>query len=237
MSLRIGSEDARPAVVYESLDERDHVAAAERIARVLRPGDVLALHGELGAGKTQFGRGLARGLGIELSRVSSPTFVLAHEYRRDDGEGIRLVHVDAYRLTSAEDLAAIGWDRLVGEDAIVALEWAERVDAGLPGVGEVRRLDVLLEHTAETRRRITVRCVAARSPAIHAVVAEHVESRGAARGPSRCAMCGGEMSEEARAMFAPFCSRRCRMADLSKWFDGAYVISRPVQERDLEEGV
>ncbi len=106
-------------------------ALAERLARALGPGSVVALHGELGAGKTCFVRGLARGLGHDPASVSSPTFVIEHRY---DAPGrTPLVHLDAYRLRGPEDLPAIGWEELLAEaHAVVVVEWAERIGAALP---------------------------------------------------------------------------------------------------------
>jgi len=125
---------------------------AQRLAAVLRPGDVVALEGELGAGKTTFVRGLAAGLGLDPNEVSSPTFVLCHEH--DDGQGtLRLVHMDAYRLGDAADLESFGGDELIaGSDAIVVVEWAERVTGSLP----VTRVTVRLEHAGADRRSIHI---------------------------------------------------------------------------------
>ena len=95
-------------------------------------GQVIALRGDLGAGKTTFVQGLARGLGV-TSRVSSPTFVLVNEYAA--ARGLRLVHVDTYRLgaAAADEAEAIGLDELLADPgAVVAIEWAERVADLLP---------------------------------------------------------------------------------------------------------
>ena len=135
-------------------------------------GDLIALDGELGAGKTQFVRGLAEGLGLDPRQVSSPTFVIAQEYERlaarttemlggmagdTPGAGAGravpapvLVHLDAYRLRSAEDLASIGWDgdgAAMREDAVVAVEWAVLLGKALPE----DRLSVRLEHESDGR--------------------------------------------------------------------------------------
>ena len=102
--------------------EQDTAAAGERLAGVLEAGDVVLLFGELGAGKTAFVRGLARGLGAQPDDVSSPTFTLVQEYR---GGRVPLYHVDLYRLEPAE-IADLGLDELIEGDGVVAIEWADR---------------------------------------------------------------------------------------------------------------
>jgi tRNA threonylcarbamoyladenosine biosynthesis protein TsaE len=134
------------------------------VGLLTRAGDLIALNGELGAGKTQFVRGLAQGMGIDPAVVASPTFVLVHEYTRPniDDERPVLVHIDAYRVTSLADLESIGWD--LGGDAdprnseirrgaVVVIEWAQRLEGSLgPDM-----LEVTLEHDGETRRRVSIR--------------------------------------------------------------------------------
>jgi tRNA threonylcarbamoyladenosine biosynthesis protein TsaE len=105
--------------------ESDTSAAGGRLATVLEAGDVVLLVGELGAGKTAFVRGLARGLGARPEDVSSPTFTLVQEYR---GGRLPLYHVDLYRLEPAE-IADLGLDELIEGDGVVAIEWADRWDA------------------------------------------------------------------------------------------------------------
>lgn len=119
----------------------------------LRPGDTVALRGELGAGKTCFVRGVARGMGLDPSRVSSPTFVLAQEYGPANGEGPSLVHIDAYRLAGADDLDAAGWDSLTDGSSVVVIEWPERIEQRLPS----DRIEVEFEHgPAHAERRLTL---------------------------------------------------------------------------------
>ena len=104
--------------------------AARALARVASGGCVIGLAGPLGAGKTAFVKGLAEGLGLDPQQVASPTFVIASEYPVPDGR--RLVHVDLYRLESVAELDATGFADLLGPDAVVAVEWADRLPEGLP---------------------------------------------------------------------------------------------------------
>jgi len=107
---------------------------AARIAKTLRGGDVVALHGELGAGKTTFVRALARAFGIRV-RVTSPTFILMRCYRVSrNPRGIRrLCHVDAYRIRRASELHSIGiGEYLNSPDTVTLVEWADRVKSIVP---------------------------------------------------------------------------------------------------------
>jgi tRNA threonylcarbamoyladenosine biosynthesis protein TsaE len=108
-------------------------------------GEVLSLDGPLGAGKTTFTKGLAEGLGIDAREVTSPTFLLLHEI-----EGrLTLCHLDAYRATDAEEFYEIGGRDLFRDDAVVVVEWAERVAGFLPE----DRLAVDLDYAGEESRR------------------------------------------------------------------------------------
>ena len=124
-------------------------AAGERLAAIIRPGDVVALTGDLAAGKTRFVAGLARGLGL-ADPVTSPTFAIAHEYR----EGrVPLFHFDMYRLSSSEELYDIGWEDYLASGGVCAVEWSENVADAMPDSAffvDIRILD-------DTTRRITIR--------------------------------------------------------------------------------
>jgi tRNA threonylcarbamoyladenosine biosynthesis protein TsaE len=111
-------------------------ALGRRIGALLRAGDVVVLDGELGSGKTVFAKGIAVGLGI-TEPVVSPTFTVVREYDAPTP----LVHVDVYRLDHLQELHDLGFDDLVGGDAVTVVEWGDRVSALLPP----DRLDVLLE--------------------------------------------------------------------------------------------
>jgi tRNA threonylcarbamoyladenosine biosynthesis protein TsaE len=111
-------------------------ALGRRIGALLRAGDVVVLDGELGSGKTVFAKGIAVGLGI-TEPVVSPTFTVVREYDAPTP----LVHVDVYRLDHLQELHDLGFDDLVGGEAVTVVEWGGRVRALLPG----DRLDVQLE--------------------------------------------------------------------------------------------
>ena len=104
-----------------SSSEEDTSSAGERFATQLEAGDVVLLYGDLGAGKTAFVRGVARGLGASSDEVTSPTFTLMQEYRGR----LTLVHVDLYRL-SPEEVSALGVEESTDDPAVIAIEWAER---------------------------------------------------------------------------------------------------------------
>jgi tRNA threonylcarbamoyladenosine biosynthesis protein TsaE len=132
--------------VTGSQEDTERLAGA--MATTLRAGDVLLLSGPLGAGKTAFVRGLARGLGIDPDEVSSPTFTLVHEYR---GGRLRLFHADLYRLgtAGAEDL---GLDELGVRDGVLAIEWPDRLGHAFRGA-----IEVTIAVVDETTRQITLR--------------------------------------------------------------------------------
>ena len=100
----------------------------EKLARVLRRGDVIALRGNLGAGKSELTRGIARGLGIE-GPVPSPTFTILQVY--DEGR-IPLYHFDCYRLTSPEELYEMGLEEWIGGDGVAVIEWPGNIPEALP---------------------------------------------------------------------------------------------------------
>ena len=102
-------------------------ALGERLACALEGGAVVAFTGDLGAGKTAFVSGMARGLGVE-ERVTSPTFTIVNEY---EGGRLPLFHIDMYRLGSAEELFHIGWEVYLARNGICAVEWSENVEEAL----------------------------------------------------------------------------------------------------------
>jgi len=105
----------------------DTRAVGEAVASLLRPGDAVALTGELGAGKTTFVRGAARGLGFE-GNVASPTFTLVREYRGR----LPIYHVDVYRLERVQDVLDLGLDEMIADGGVLFVEWGDAVEGLLP---------------------------------------------------------------------------------------------------------
>jgi tRNA threonylcarbamoyladenosine biosynthesis protein TsaE len=132
-------------LTFETASEEETSAVGQQIAPSLRRGDVILLYGELGAGKTAFVRGLARGLGASSDEVTSPTFTLIQEYRGPT----TLYHVDLYRLDPRE-VDDLGLDELISSGGVVAIEWAERWEQRPSSVHEV-----WLEHLGGDKRGIT----------------------------------------------------------------------------------
>lgn len=114
----------------------------------LQPGDVVALIGELGAGKTCFVKGIAAGLGV-TQEVTSPTFTLIHEYR---GERLPLAHIDLYRLDNVREAVNIGIEEYLGGPGVTVIEWAERIEPLLPANTQHIRLSIVDEKTRNIER-------------------------------------------------------------------------------------
>ena len=122
-------------------------AVGQALGKVIKPGTVLAFTGDLGAGKTAFTRGLARGLGAE-DRVTSPTYTIVNEYLSGR---IPLFHFDMYRLASSDDLWDIGWEDYLERGGVCAVEWSENVADAMEDA-----IWVTIEKTGEESRRITI---------------------------------------------------------------------------------
>lgn len=125
-----------------------------KLGQLLRPGDLLCLQGDLGAGKTTLTQGIAEGWG-SLDSVSSPTFVMVNLYRA--ANGTPLYHMDAYRIESLPEAAQLGLDDMLAEGALI-VEWPERIEALLPK----ERIWMTLSHISETERQLEITASGAR---------------------------------------------------------------------------
>jgi tRNA threonylcarbamoyladenosine biosynthesis protein TsaE len=134
-------------MISASVEQTEAIAAA--LADTLRGGECIALHGDLGAGKTQFVRGLVAGLGGNGRSVSSPTFVLLNIY---ESGRLTVFHLDAYRVSGADDFESIGFAELLEQRGVVVVEWADRVTSLLPS--DV--IHVTIRPVDESHRQITI---------------------------------------------------------------------------------
>lgn len=132
---------------YITKSEQETEELGRKLAEKLPGGTVVAMYGDLGAGKTAFVRGMARGMGLSC-RVSSPTFTIVNEYlgERD------LIHFDMYRLSGADELFDIGWEDYLARGAVCAVEWSENVQDAFFG----DEVSVTIEKLGDTQRRITI---------------------------------------------------------------------------------
>ena len=131
--------------ITNSPEETERIGAA--LGKILTPGAVIAYRGDLGAGKTAFTRGLARGLGY-AEPVTSPTYTIVNEYL---GGRLPLFHFDMYRLASSDDLWDIGWDDYLDRNGVCAVEWSENVADALEDA-----ILITIHKTGETSRRIVI---------------------------------------------------------------------------------
>ena len=131
--------------ITNSPEETERVGAA--LGKTIPAGTVLAYRGDLGAGKTAFTRGLARGLGCR-EIVTSPTYTIVNEY---SGGRLPLFHFDMYRLSSADDLFDIGWEDYLDRGGVCAVEWSENVAGAMENA-----VTVTIEKLGEDTRRITI---------------------------------------------------------------------------------
>lgn len=153
-------------LITHSAEETEQIGVA--LGRAMQPGDVVALIGDLGAGKTCLTRGIARGLGIQ-DPVTSPTFILVAEYRT--ARGFPLYHADCYRLgdAAAAEAESIGLAEMLPGDGVTVVEWAERISRLLPD--DTLRIELIA--TDESERQMTAQASGQRSRSLLQTLASH----------------------------------------------------------------
>lgn len=165
----------KTAFSWTSRSVEDTIAAGAALGRLVQPGAFLALFGGLGAGKTQFVKGLAKGLDVpNWDTVCSPTYVIAARY---DGR-MPLLHVDAYRLGGMEELEDLGEESWLCDHGATALEWSERASGFLPP----DRIDIRMAHDSADSRHVDIAGHGLRSSGwVSTLKTEFAESRGKPR--------------------------------------------------------
>ncbi len=137
------------AIVFTSCSPEDTLSIARALGVALRPGDVVALYGDLGAGKTLFCKGVGEALGIPPDRILSPTFTIVTEHAGP----VPLTHIDVYRLSGAREADGIGMRELLSGDGVCLVEWAEKIEELLP----TDCIQVTFTISGDDRREIAVR--------------------------------------------------------------------------------
>ena len=131
-------------IATSSLEETRRLG--ERLGRLLKEGDIICLHGELGAGKTSFTQGIAKGMGVAKAFITSPTFVIANEYKGR----LALYHIDLYRLNNIAEIEDIGLSEYLKGEGVTVIEWAEKAE----GLLSEERLSVYLENLGGDKRML-----------------------------------------------------------------------------------
>jgi len=134
-------------MIIDTNSENETIVEGEKLGRTLKPGAVVALYGDLGAGKTAFTRGIAKGLGITMN-VSSPTFTIVNEYPGKTP----LFHFDMYRLKNENELFDIGWDDYQDRGGVCVVEWSEKV----PGAFTADTIMVKIENLGDNKRSLLI---------------------------------------------------------------------------------
>ncbi len=158
------------SITIESATHADTVRLGRLLAGMLRPGMVIALVGDLGAGKTTLVKGIASGLlGLDERDVTSPTFTIVQEYSGT----MPLFHIDAYRLDSMLDLEAIGFDDYIDGNGVTVIEWADRITDALPG----DTLTISIEQPDEQHRSFSVKAGSPQQEQSLSLIAEQMHGK------------------------------------------------------------
>ena len=139
--------------VFNTNSPKETKKLAEKFAKDLKLGDIIALYGDLGAGKTVFIQGIAQGLNIK-KKITSPTFVFIKSYPiKIKSKNLIFNHLDLYRSTNDKDSESLGLEEIFTEDSITVIEWADKIKERLPE----KRIDVYIKATESNARRITIK--------------------------------------------------------------------------------
>ena len=155
------------SLTFHARSEEETNRLGSRLAPLLQPNDVLALNGNLGAGKTHFVKAIAAGLGADSESVNSPTFVLIQEY---PGR-LTVYHFDTYRLHDADEFLELGADEILTAGGVCLIEWADRVADVLPP----DRLCISIEHTGPTSRLFRLNANGVRSEELLSALQNHID--------------------------------------------------------------
>ncbi len=211
--------------LHATLASPDETATlGQALGAVLMPGDVVALEGELGAGKTTIVRSIVEGLGGKANHVSSPTFTIAQEYTAG---AHAVVHIDAYRLDpDSDELGPMGYDRLDDGESVVLIEWPGKL------AGRVEfSATVTLTHAGETTREITLELPEDWQTRTGMLALEALCEP--PRVDTVCPATGERVAADSPTW--PFVNERARMADLHGWLSEKYTVTRPIEQRDIEQ--
>jgi tRNA threonylcarbamoyladenosine biosynthesis protein TsaE len=137
-------------MVITTKSDKETIRVGEEIARHLKPGDMIALSGDLGSGKTTLVKGIAKGLGVKNYRyVNSPSFTIVKEYKGK----VPLFHFDVYRLDNLKDIEDIGYEDYLDRDGVVVIEWSNKMARILPK----KHLDISLKISGNSKRSLNIK--------------------------------------------------------------------------------
>ena len=145
-------------MILITTNHKDTLALGERLARSLRPSDIVLLYGDLGAGKTALAQGICKGLGVATKYICSPTFTLINEYIGN----LPIYHIDLYRLNYFSEIEALGLEEYLFSKGISIIEWAEKLfpeSNKKPGLGIDQHIDIYITFEEENHRNIRIELV------------------------------------------------------------------------------
>ncbi len=227
-------------LTIDSASEDTTTAIGTVLGSVLRAGDVVLLDGPMGAGKTRLVRGIARGMGVDETLVNSPTYIVMQHYPpAPPGTGPELVHADAYRLSGADELETLGFDRieslLAARRCVLVVEWGERLSAWT--ASQPVTLRVRIEPTGTDHRRLELSGSGALPGRSEWRFLDAISGDGSGgalpEGWTRCPVTRRPVGPGHPTF--PFFDAKARDADLGRWFAGNYTLSRDLVPEDLDD--